>query len=234
MQKRVAVLQSNYIPWKGYFDIIHDVDLFVFYDDVQFTKNDWRNRNRIKTASGPAWLSIPVGQSMDRLVCEVALTDSSWQAKHWRTLKQTYGRSPHFDRYKDYFEDVYLGRQWAALSELNHHLIQHISHEILGMTTRFADSRDFKASGLKQDRLLELLKQNEAGTYVSGPRARAYIDPEAFSEAGIALEWKNYEGYPAYAQRFPPFEHAVTVLDLIFNVGPDAAEFIWGWRQLST
>ena len=230
MACRVAILQSNYIPWKGYFDIIHDVDLFIFYDDLQFTKNDWRNRNRIKAAGGPEWMTIPVGQDLSRLICDVELKDAAWQAKHWRTLQQNYGRCPHFGRYKAYFEDVYLGRRWTNLSELNQSLIRHISREFLKLKTEFADSRSWRLSGQKLDRLLDLVTQSGATTYLSGPSARDYIDLERFAQAGIALEWKSYVGYPEYPQRFPPFEHGVSILDLLFNTGPEAGAHIWGWR----
>ena len=232
MSKRVAILQSNYVPWKGYFDIIHDVDLFIFYDDVQFTKNDWRNRNRIKTAAGPEWITIPVGQDLNRLVCEVAIKDSSWQVKHWRTLQQNYGRCPHFERYKGYFENIYLGRNWQNLSELNASLIRHIAREFLGCQTEFADSRSWSISGQKLDRLLDLVIQSGAATYLSGPAAKDYIDPARFAAAGVALEWKSYDCYPEYIQRFPPFEHGVSILDLLFNAGPDAPDLIWGWRSM--
>ena len=229
--KRVAVLQSNYIPWKGYFDIIHDVDLFIFYDDLQFTKNDWRNRNRIKAAQGPEWITIPVGQDMNRLICEVELKDATWQAKHWRTLQQNYGRCPHFNLYKPYFEDLYLGRRWTNLSELNQSLIQHVSRELLGLPTAFADSRSWQLSGQKLDRLLDLVTQSGATSYLSGPAARDYIEPERFAASGVELRWKDYAGYPEYTQRFPPFEHGVSILDLLFNMGPQAPQCIWGWRQ---
>lgn len=228
--RRVAVLQSNYIPWKGYFDIIHDVDLFIFYDDVQYTKNDWRNRNRIKSARGAEWITIPAGESHERLICEVEIKDSSWQAKHWRTLLQNYSRCPHFSAYKSYFEDVYLGRRWTNLSELNQGLIRHISREFLGIRTEFADSRHWAVSGQKLDRLLSLVVQSGATTYLSGPSAMSYIDPERFAQVGIGLEWKDYAGYPEYPQRFPPFEHGVSILDLLFNAGPEAGGYIWGWR----
>jgi hypothetical protein len=228
--RKLAVLQSNYIPWKGYFDIIHDVDLFIFYDDLQFTKNDWRNRNRIKAANGAEWITVPVGQDMNRLICEVELKDTTWQAKHWRTLQQNYGRCLYFGRYKAYFEDLYLGQRWTHLSELNQSLIRHISHAFLGLKTQFADSRSWQLSGKKLDRLLDLVMQSGATTYLSGPSARDYIDPERFAQAGIALEWKDYAGYPEYPQRFPPFEHGVSILDLLFNVGPEAGHYVWGWR----
>jgi len=227
---RVAVLQSNYVPWKGYFDIIHDVDLFVFYDDVQFTKNDWRNRNRVKAAGGAQWLTVPVGDDCNRLVCEVDLPDPRWQQKHWNTLCQNYGRCAHFVRYRSYFEDLYLGTRWASLSQLNQTTITHVAREFLGIRTSFADSRVYAAGGQKLDRLLDLLRKLNAATYVSGPAARDYIVPERFADLGIELVWKDYAGYPEYPQRFPPFEHGVSILDLLFNTGPDAPWYIWGWR----
>lgn len=227
---RVAILQSNYIPWKGYFDMINDVDLFVFYDDVQYTSRDWRNRNKIKTANGPLWLSVPVGDSRSRLVDEVRIPEPGWQAQHWQTLKQNYGKCVHFERYRAYFESVYLERTWTSLSELNQSVIRHISTEFLGCRTRFASSRDYRSDGSKQERLLSLLKDMGASSYLSGPAAKSYIEPERFAEAGIQLGWKDYAGYPEYPQRFPPFEHGVSVLDLLFNVGPKAPAFIWGWR----
>ena len=229
--RRVAILQSNYIPWKGYFDIIHDVDLFVFYDDLQYTIRDWRHRNRIKTAQGVQWLSIPAGEDRNRLICEVTLKDASWQAKHWRTLQQTYGKCPHFERYRPYFEQFYLGTTWHSLSELNQSLIRHVAREFLGIRTEFADSRSYAATGQKLDRLVDLVVKSGATTYLSGPAARDYIEPARFEEIGVELLWKDYTGYPEYPQRFPPFEHGVTVLDLLFNLGPDAPAYIWGWRD---
>ena len=226
----VAVVQSNYIPWKGYFDIIHDVDLFIFYDDVQYTKNDWRNRNRIKTPSGPEWLTIPVGKSENRLICEVGLSDNSWSQKHWATLRQNYRRAPFFAEYEVVLEEFYLGRRWASLSELNQQFIQTVARECLGIETRFRDSREYSPIGSKLDRLLDLLRKAGATRYVSGPAAKTYIDAERFLAAGIELVWKSYEGYPEYPQFYPPFVHGVSVLDLLFHKGPSAGEYIWGWR----
>ncbi|MCK7578225.1 MAG: WbqC family protein [Chromatiales bacterium] len=228
--KTVVVLQSNYIPWKGYFDLIRDADLFIFYDDLQFTKNDWRNRNKIKTQKGSEWLTIPVGSSASRLICEVEIKDFSWQVKHWKTIRQNYGKSSYFANYRDFFEDIYLGQKWANLSLLNQSLIRLISSDLLNLKTEFRDSRDYDLSGQKLNRLMELLVKAEADRYISGPAAKNYIDEPRFTEACIELVWKDYSGYPEYPQRFPPFEHGVSILDLLFNVGPDAPWYIWGWR----
>jgi hypothetical protein len=229
--KRVAVIQSNYIPWKGYFDIINDVDVFIFYDDLQFTKNDWRNRNKIKTPRSAEWISIPVGTDLRRLVCEVELRDHSWQQKHWNLLRMHYDKAPHFRTYRPFLEDVFLSRTWTNLSDLNHHLIRTISREFLGITTEFLDSRAFDPQGQKLDRLIDLLKKAGTDLYVSGPAARDYIDPKVFEAAGIQLVYKSYAGYPEYPQMHPPFEHGVSILDLLFNMGQQAPEFIWGWRE---
>jgi hypothetical protein len=228
--KKVAVIQSNYIPWKGYFDIINDADLFVFYDDVQFTKNDWRNRNMIKTPQGRKWLSIPVGSKIHRLIHEVKIDDTAWGQKHWQTIYQFYSQAPYFANYKEFFEHVYLEKTWENLSDLNQFLIKHIAY-YLTIKTKFMDSRELHISGSKQQRLLDLLKAVGADTYISGPAAQRYIDLNTWEETGIKLVYKNYEGYPEYPQLYPPFNHFVSVIDLLFNVGPDASYYIWGWRQ---
>lgn len=228
--KRVAICQSNYLPWKGYFDLIHDVDVFLFYDDVQYTKNDWRNRNRVKTPTGVQWLTIPVGTDLDRLICEVPLKDARWQVKHWKTLMHCYGKAPFFESYRDFLEDVYLRREWTSLSQLNQFLIETIARKWLGIKTMIRQSSEFPSNGRSQDRVLSLLRSLEADVYVSGPSAKAYLDPGRFRQEGVALVWKDYSGYPEYPQLHPPFAHQVTILDLLFHVGPDAPEYIWGWR----
>lgn len=230
--KRVAVLQSNYIPWKGYFDIINDVDTFVFYDDVQYTTNDWRNRNRIKTVSGAQWLTIPVGKHMHRRIDEVELpADGEWAAAHWRKLEAAYQSAPYFERYRQYFRMFYLDRRWTHLSAFNQALIVGISRDLLGITTAFERSSSYQASGAKSDRLLDLVKQVGATEYVSGPSARDYLDEASFASTGITTVWKDYAGYPEYPQAHGEFRHDVSILDLLFHTGPAAAHHIWGWRH---
>lgn len=227
---RVAIIQSSYIPWKGYFDIIHDVDLFVFYDDVQYTKRDWRSRNTLKTPQGVRWLTIPVGKCDDRLICDVPMPEPSWAVDHWRRLEAAYGRTPYFADYRDYLRAFYLERQWPTLSAFNQALTVGIARDLLGITTTFADSRAFGLTGAKGGRILELVRKTGADVYVSGPAARAYLTEDSIREAGITVVWKDYRGYPEYPQAHPPFSHAVTVLDLLFHVGPRAPHYIWGWR----
>jgi hypothetical protein len=231
---RVAIIQSNYIPWKGYFDIIHDVDLFIFYDDVQYTRGDWRNRNKIKTARGTEWLTIPNNGNLDHLIYQVELIDPRWQSKHWKTLCQVYGKAPFFGTYRSTLEDIYLGQGWNYLSELNQYLIKWIAIDILKIKTKFSDSRQFHSTGTKQGRVIDLLTKTNASVYVSGPSAKNYIDEDQFRNSGIGLIWKDYNGFPPYPQFHPPFEHGVTILDLLFHTGPDAPWYIWGWRNEET
>ena len=223
---RVAILQSNYLPWKGYFDIIRNVDLFVFHDDLQYTKGDWRNRNKIKTPQGPAWITVPSGTSEHRLICEVQLRDPAWQRQHWKLIQTHYARASYFKQYAGFFEDLYLGRIWSNLSDMNQHMIRKISAELLGISTRFADSRAYNLKSAKAARVIELLQKVGAHRYLSGPAAKAYLDEADFIAAGMGLEWMDYGGYPEYPQLYPPFEHGVSIVDLVFNVGPDAPSFL--------
>jgi len=229
--QKIAILQSNYIPWKGYFDIINDVDLFIFYDDVQYTKHDWRNRNRIKTPDGVKWITIDVESHITQLIYEVTFKNKRWNIKQWETIKQFYGKAPFFKQYRPFFEDLYLGKAYESLSEFNQYSIQQIAGEILGIKTKFADSRIYEGTKKKTDRLIDILTKAGASTYISGPAAKAYIEKDKFIDAGINLIYKNYSDYPIYPQLYESFEHGVTILDLIYNVGADAPWYIWGWRE---
>lgn len=228
---KVVINQSNYLPWKGYFDLINDADLFVFHDDLQYTKNDWRNRNTIKTRQGLKWLTIPVGTDEHRLINEVRLPeDRSWVNRHWRLIEENYQAAPYFERYASVLRDILFDPAWTRLSELNQFLTVTVAREFLGIRTKFIDSSQFRLRSHKQERVLDLLRAVGATHYVSGPAARNYLDAEKFREAGIDLTWKDYSGYPEYSQFHPPFIHALSILDLLFQSGPAAADLIWGWR----
>lgn len=229
MTKRAAIVQSNYIPWKGFFDLIAAVDEFVLYDDAQFTKNDWRNRNQIKTPQGPQWLTVPVGQNINRRIRDVALTDHRWQAKHWKTLETNYGRARCFDTVAERLAPIYLDRQHDHLSSLNRELIEAIC-EFLGIYTKLSNSWDYCLVEGKTHRLVSLCQQMGATEYVSGPSAKAYIDQNAFEEQGIKITWFEYSGYPEYSQLWDGFVHSVSILDLLFNCGKDAPEYM-KWVQ---
>jgi len=220
-QVRVAVLQSNYVPWRGYFDIIQRSDIFIFYDDVKFTKNDWRNRNVIKGPSGPIWLTIPCPKNYDITIDQVQPVDSFWQERHWSTICQYYKKATCFRQFDEFFREFYLGRRWESLSVLNQFLIEHIAEDFFRLSTEFRKSSSFAPEGVKSSRLLNLLEQAGASVYISGPAARSYIDETEFARRNISIEWMEYTGYPEYDQRFPPFTPNLSVLDLLFNAGAD-------------
>ena len=228
---KLAVLQSNYIPWKGYFDIIHDVDLFLFYDEVQYTTRDWRSRNRIKTEHGLKWLTIPCGRDVKRMIYEVGLKPEEWQARHYNVLRQSYRNAPYYHKYDEFLRYVYLEKKWDYLYELNRFMIEHISREFLGITTKFEDSRNYHSSGRKAEKLFELVKDTKADIYISGPAAKDYMQLEKYEEAGIEVIWKDYQGYPQYEQLHGEFCHNVSILDLLFHTGDSAPYYIWGWRE---
>ena len=224
--KTASIVQSSYLPWKGYFDLIRDADIFIFYDDIQYTKNDWRNRNRIKGPNGAFWLTIPVPKnSVNLKINEVVIENSEWQKKHLKSIRECYSGAKFFDEYFPFFEDFYARNQWRFLSEMNQVLIKQIS-AWLGLTTPFAASSDFDLAGQKTDRLIQLLQQVGAEQYVSGPSAKAYLEEEKFLRAGIRLLYKNYD-YPMYPQLRGKFVHEVSIIDLLFNTGDQAPGFIW-------
>ena len=225
--KRVAIVQSCYIPWKGYFDLINLVDEFILYDDRQYTRRDWRNRNRIKTPQGSQWLTIPVEVKgrYDQRIDETRTSDPNWADVHWRTFVHNYASAPFFDEYRDRLEDLYRRADDPFLSVVNRLFLDELC-AILGIGTRLAWSTDYEAEGGKTERLVSLCRAASATHYVSGPSARDYMNEGLFDEAGIELEYMDYSGYPEYPQLHPPFDHAVTILDLILNTGPDTPRYM--------
>jgi len=221
--KKIAIVQSNYIPWKGYFDLINMVDEFVLFDDVQFTRRDWRNRNKIKTPQGLKWLSIPIDNKgkFFQKVNEARVANNDWSVIHWETIKQSYVHTPYFKDYKDLFENFYMNNQEEQLSVINARLIE-IVNSILGIGTKITWSSDYELVEGRTEKLLSICQQAGADFYLSGPAARDYLDESLAQEMGIKVIWMNYLGYPEYSQLHPPFEHGVSILDLIFNAGPRA------------
>ncbi len=224
--KRIAVTQSNYIPWKGYFDLIAAVDEFVIYDAVQYTRRDWRNRNRIKTPQGPQWLTVPVivEDIATQTIDATRLADPHWATHHWRTLSSNYRRAPHFDAVRAWLEPLYHVR-YETLSDLNAALVKAISRH-LRIGTAISDCRAYALPPGKSARLISICCEAGADVYVTGPAAKAYLDVAAFAAAGVAVEWFEYPDYPEYPQRWPPFVHQVSILDLLFNCGDDARRYI--------
>jgi hypothetical protein len=230
--KRVAIIQPNYIPWKGYFDIIHCVDAFIFLDDVQYTTRDWRNRNKIKLRDGStSWLSIPVSGGRNQRICDVEIDNTQgWARKHSEALRHSYGKSPFFERYFPRFSELLLAEH-KYLADLDIALTKEICGW-LGISIETHRSSALLGEGAKDERLIDLTQKVGGTLYLSGPAARDYIQPERFAEARIELAYHDYSGYPEYAQIAPPFDHFVTVLDLLFSVGDAAPDHIWGKLRL--
>lgn len=225
--KRVAIVQSSYIPWKGYFDLIRAVDEFVLFDDVQFTKRDWRSRNRIKTPHGPQWLTVPVmvkGRYSQR-IRDAVIDDVQWTEQHWQRIRSAYGRAPFFRDIGPAVERLYATATDEHLSRVNNHLLSGLCR-LLSIDTPLTWSSDYALEDGRTTRLVSICRQAGATEYISGPAARAYLDPAEFTAAGITLTYADYDSYPEYPQFHPPFEHAVTVIDLLMHTGPEAPRYL--------
>jgi hypothetical protein len=224
---RVAIVQSNYVPWRGYFDMIASVDAFVLLDDVQYTKRDWRNRNRFKTAQGTRWLSVPVQVSgrYTQSIYETMVADPGWAQSHWQTIRQSYSRAGGGAEALAFVEELYATVPGPRLSDVNRHFLSRIGAH-LGIDTELSLSLDYDPQGSKTDRLLDICLKAGASEYVSGPAARSYLDEGTFAERGISVSWFEYGPYPAYEQVHPPFDPHVSIIDLLLCAGPEAAALV--------
>lgn len=225
---KIAILQPNYLPWKGVFDMINLVDVFVFLDDVQYTKHDWRNRNKIKTSNGTQWLTVPLkSNSIKQKIFEVEVSDKvNWSKKHYYSFLANYAKANYFKKYEFLIEDFYIKNQWKKLNELNIYTTKKIS-EILKINTEFIRSSELNISTQdKNQRLIDIIKYLNGKIYVSGPAAKNYIDIEKFKQNNIDIYFMNYN-YPEYPQLYGKFIHEVTVLDVIFNCGENSLKYIF-------
>ena len=198
--KKIAILQSNYIPWKGYFDMIAAVDEFMLYDDMQYTRRDWRNRNQIKTQQGVQWLTVPVQVKgkYHQKIRETAIDGSDWAVGHWKALAQNYRRAPCFDEVAAWLEPLYI-ESYTHISQLNRRFIEAICH-FLGIKTVISNSWDYTLLDGKTERLADLCRQAGGTEYISGPSAKDYVEERIFADMGITLTWFDYTGYPEYTQ----------------------------------
>jgi hypothetical protein len=223
--KTIVILQSNYIPWKGYFDLMACADEFLLFDEAQFTRRDWRNRNRIIINGESRWLTIPVAAKgkFDAPIREIEISERDWAEKHWRSIALAYGKAPHFARYAPALEAAYAeAGGLRRLSDVNRLFLGLIA-EFLGVPTPLLDAFDApRRADSPTGRLVEICLARGAARYVSGPAARAYIDEAAFREAGVELRYADYSGYPQYDQASGAFEHGVSAVDLLMRCGSDA------------
>jgi hypothetical protein len=222
---KVGIIQSNFLPWRGYFDFIREVDLFIIHDDLQYTKRDWRNRNKIKTIRGLEWITVPVNYKSTSQSIEDTTIDYStpWAQKMLNRIRESYRQSPCFEMYFTQLRELLL-EPAASISDLNLRLI-HWACGHLKIDTPIKFSREFHPQGTKTERLIGILKQIDTTVYLSGPAAQAYLIPELLESEGIKLEYKKYN-YPEYAQLFPPFEPYVSIIDLFFMVGENARSYL--------
>jgi hypothetical protein len=223
--KTIVILQSNYLPWKGYFDLMAAADEFLLFDEVQFTKNDWRNRNRIVLNGRLHWLTLPVRTAgrFGAAIQDVEVANAGWGASHWQTMRQAYRGAPHFKAIGPVLEQAYAATAALdRLSQINEHLLRSIA-ALLRLDTAILHADIVpRTTDDPTRRLLEICKARGATAYVSGPAARSYLDLAAFRDAGITLYFADYSDYPAYPQECSPFEHGVSVIDPLMQCGPDA------------
>ena len=220
--KKIGILQSNYIPWKGYFDMIRSVDEFILYDDMQYTRRDWRNRNLVQSPQGLHWLTIPVEVKgkFDQKIKNTKISNKKWTKDHWQTIRLYYAKAPYFKEYESLFEKTFRECEGLdLLSQVNFKWIQLIC-SLLQITTKLSWSMDYELKEGKTERLVGLCQSAGGTYYLSGPAAKDYIVDQLFQEAGIELKYMDYSGYPKYPQLHSPFEHGVSILDLLFNTGP--------------
>lgn len=227
--KKIAISQSNYIPWKGYFDNIAAVDEFVLYDDMQYTKRDWRNRNQIKTPNGLLWLTIPVevkGKYFQKIK-DTKVSDKKWAFDHLKTIQYNYAKAKFYKQNIEFIKELYnLAANLNYLSEINYLFLSNICN-FLGIETKikFSSEYDFKSED-KNERLIEICKLAGGTDYYSGPAAKDYMDVKLFEKNNINVHWYDYSGYPEYEQLYPPFVHGVSIIDMILNVGKDSIKYL--------
>lgn len=228
MQKTVAISQSNYIPWRGYFRLIHHADAFVLYDDMQYTKRDWRNRNKISTPNGLKWLTVPVSVKgkYHQSIYETQVSSHNWAKKHFQTIHHSYKNSPWYKQYAPQVNSLYQEAEALNnLSDINQLFLQELC-KLLNINTHFYRSSEFELNPGKTEKLLGICKQLDANVYLSGPAAKSYLDVTQFSNNNISTRWLSYDNLQPYKQKSKPFEPFVSILDLLFNTGPEAMSYI--------
>ena len=225
--KRVAIVQSSYIPWKGFFDLINRCDLYIIYDSAAFSKGHWHNRNKIKRERGSPWLTIPV-KTADRLgqpLDEVSVVQG-WAERHWQSIAESYAKTDYFNaeagQLKKLFESV---AQEPLLTSINEAFLRWLAKR-LGLGTEIVRDRSFAFAGERTERLIQLCKAVGATNYLSGPSAKDYLDVRQMELAAITVEWMTYGPYRTYSQPHGEFVHEVSVLDTLLCTGPQARNYI--------
>lgn len=223
----IGILQPGYLPWLGFFEQLHRSDIFVIYDDVQYDKGSWRNRNRIKTANGVQWLTVPVRLNFGNrtLVHEVAIENAiNWRKKHAESIRQNYSKSPFFTCYWPLFEEAF-DRQWALLIDLDIFFIERLA-ACLGLAGhRIIRSSTLNITGDRIGRLLAICSHFNANVFYEGAAGRNYINDRKFTDQGITVQYQHYN-HPTYTQLYGKFVPYLSVIDLLFNHGEQSREII--------
>jgi len=227
---KIAISQSNYIPWKGYFDLIQYVDEFIFFDEVQFTRRDWRNRNVIRYNNKKKWLTIPIKNkgNYKEKISNIEIFEKNWTNLHLNFIKECYSKSFHFKETYTFIEDCYNGLNTNKLSEINKIIIKKIS-SYLKINTFFLDSS--KVKGLKNnysasERILEICMNRGANIYVSGPSAKNYLDQKLFENNNIKIKWFEYGKTKIYKQPYKDFYKNLSIVDCLMNCGKNKEKFL--------
>jgi len=225
---RIAILQPGYLPWLGFFDQLRRSDCFVIYDDVQYTRRDWRSRNRIKTRTGPQWLTVPIvnrGRFL-QLINEAEIDyGQDWVHKHLGAVRSNYARAPFFEEYFPELTSILEARP-QRLVELDLDIIRFCA-KWLEIETPILLASQLMVDGTSSDRLLNICNRLGALYYLTGDAARGYLDESLFAEAGITVEYHNYR-HPQYKQLHGPFVPYLSIIDLLFNHGPDSLRILSG------
>lgn len=229
----VIITQSNYIPWRGYFDLIRSADRIVLLDSVQYTRRDWRNRNRIKTPNGAMWLTIPVEVKgrYHQAIDETLISDRTWAEEHIRSIELAYRRASHFDVVSPWLFDLLRSvAEEPYLTNVNERLIREFCTklDISAQISRCSEilRRDVSRAMDASDRLLKICREIGATKYVSGPAAKSYLDVDAFMRNGIEVSWMDYSGYREYPQLWGAFDPSLSIVDLLLNTGATAGSFL--------
>jgi hypothetical protein len=231
-QKTIAIIQSNYIPWKGYFDIINLCDEFILLDEVQYTRNDWRNRNKIKTHNGLMWLTIPVISKgkYTQTVAETQVSGHTWVNEHLKTIRVNYAKAKAFKEMFPLIESIYEKVATETyLSKINYAFLTELC-ALLNITTPITWSTDYASTEGRMERILSLCLSANATEYISGPAAQSYMNEQEFAEQGVKVRYMDYSNYSEYPQVHPPFEHGVSILDLLLNVGEDVPKYMLSFK----
>ncbi|MFZ5652548.1 MAG: WbqC family protein [Bacillota bacterium] len=228
----IGILQPGYLPWLGFFEQLYRSDIFVIYDDVQYDKNGWRNRNRIKTPNGIQWLTVPVllkGDSKS-LIRDVKINNQeSWRKKHCQSIKTNYSKSKFYNHYFYLFEKVY-SKEWNFLIDLDMELI-YVLCDLLGLKRKIVYSSDLGVQGDKNERLIKICKKFGASIFYEGHAGKDYIDKKVFIESGIEVKFQDYR-HPEYNQLYGDFVPYLSVIDLLFNEGDSSLKILTKEQEL--